>query len=54
MIFYILSFARQIDLWYSFRVEIPTEKRVKRWALSMEELMSDPRGKICYRLYILG
>ncbi|XP_043797220.1 regulator of G-protein signaling 11 isoform X4 [Apis laboriosa] len=25
-------------------VEIPTEKRVKRWALSMEELMSDPTG----------
>nr|XP_031837348.1 regulator of G-protein signaling 9 isoform X3 [Nomia melanderi] len=28
----------------SFVVEIPTEKRVKRWALSMEELMSDPTG----------
>ncbi|XP_023317556.1 regulator of G-protein signaling 9 isoform X1 [Trichogramma pretiosum] len=25
-------------------VEIPTEKRVKRWGLSMEELMSDPTG----------
>ncbi|XP_043258335.1 uncharacterized protein LOC122400767 isoform X1 [Colletes gigas] len=25
-------------------VEAPTEKRVKRWALSMEELMSDPTG----------
>ncbi|XP_029663735.1 regulator of G-protein signaling 11 isoform X9 [Formica exsecta] len=25
-------------------VEVPTEKRVKRWALSMEELMSDPTG----------
>lgn len=25
-------------------VEIPTEKRVKRWALSMEELVSDPTG----------
>ncbi|XP_026828376.1 regulator of G-protein signaling 7 isoform X10 [Ooceraea biroi] len=25
-------------------VEVPTEKRVKRWGLSMEELMSDPRG----------
>ncbi|XP_015176154.1 PREDICTED: uncharacterized protein LOC107066231 isoform X3 [Polistes dominula] len=25
-------------------VEIPTEKRVKRWELSMEELMSDPTG----------
>jgi len=27
------------------RVDIPTVKRVKRWALSMEELMSDPTGK---------
>lgn len=27
------------------RVEVPTERRVKRWALSMEELMSDPTGK---------
>lgn len=26
-------------------MEVPTEKRVKRWALSMEELMSDPTGK---------
>ncbi|XP_029172153.1 regulator of G-protein signaling 11-like isoform X3 [Nylanderia fulva] len=25
-------------------VDVPTEKRVKRWALSMEELMSDPTG----------
>ncbi|XP_066588507.1 regulator of G-protein signaling 7 isoform X2 [Prorops nasuta] len=25
-------------------VEVPTEKRVRRWALSMEELMSDPTG----------
>lgn len=25
-------------------MEIPTEKRVKRWALSMEELVSDPTG----------
>jgi hypothetical protein len=28
-----------------FRVEIPTEKRVKRWAIAMEELVSDPTGK---------
>lgn len=26
------------------RVETPTEKRVRRWALSMEELVSDPTG----------
>ncbi|XP_023714434.1 uncharacterized protein LOC111868217 isoform X2 [Cryptotermes secundus] len=25
-------------------VEIPTEKRVKRWAIAMEELVSDPTG----------
>nr|CAI5842574.1 unnamed protein product [Callosobruchus analis] len=25
-------------------VDVPTEKRVKRWALSMEELVSDPTG----------
>lgn len=34
------------------RVEIPTEKRVKRWALSMEELMSDPTGKLFLFRYI--
>jgi hypothetical protein len=28
-----------------FRVEIPTEKRVKRWAIAMEELVLDPTGK---------
>ncbi|CAG9860594.1 unnamed protein product [Phyllotreta striolata] len=26
------------------RVDVPTEKRVRRWALSMEELVSDPTG----------
>ncbi|XP_034935564.1 regulator of G-protein signaling 9 isoform X2 [Chelonus insularis] len=25
-------------------VEVPTEKRVKRWAISLEELMADPTG----------
>lgn len=25
-------------------VDIPTEKRVRRWGLSMEELVSDPTG----------
>lgn len=29
---------------FFYRVEVPTEKRVKRWALSMEEIMSDPTG----------
>lgn len=25
-------------------VEVPTEKRVKRWSISLEEIMSDPTG----------
>ncbi|KAL2723947.1 uncharacterized protein V1478_008460 [Vespula squamosa] len=33
-------------------VEIPTEKRVKRWALSMEELMSDPTGLLEFTNYL--
>jgi hypothetical protein len=28
-----------------FRAEVITEKRVKRWAIAMEELVSDPTGK---------
>ena len=35
---------------YYFRVEVPTEKRVKRWALSMEELMSDPTGEYSFEI----
>jgi len=35
------------------RVDVPTVKRVKRWALSMEELMSDPTGKT-FRVRING
>lgn len=31
---------------YSFRVDTLTEKRVRRWAISMEELLSDPTGEI--------
>lgn len=30
-----------------YRVEVPTEKRVRKWAISLEELMSDPTGKSC-------
>lgn len=29
---------------FSFRVETATENRVRRWGLSMEELVSDPTG----------
>ena len=28
-----------------FRAEVITEKRVRRWAITMEELVSDPTGK---------
>lgn len=34
-----------------FRVESITEKRVKRWALSMEDLVSDATGKWLYHYY---
>lgn len=33
-------------------VEIPTEKRVRRWALSMEELVSDPTGLQEFTAYL--
>jgi regulator of G-protein signaling len=33
-------------------VEIPTEKRVKRWAISIEELVSDPTGLQEFTLYL--
>jgi regulator of G-protein signaling len=39
----ILCSIRRIRLTI-FSVEIPTEKRVRRWGLSMEELVSDPTG----------
>ena len=38
---YIVTISR---VYYVSRVELPTEKRVKRWALSMEELVMDPTG----------
>lgn len=31
-----------------FRVDAITEKRIKRWALSMEDLVSDATGKLVY------
>ncbi|KAK9732243.1 Regulator of G-protein signaling DHEX domain [Popillia japonica] len=33
-------------------VETPTEKRVRRWALSMEELVSDPTGLREFTIYL--
>jgi len=38
------------NIFYMSRVDVPTEKRVKRWGLSMEELMSDPTGKLFDRI----
>lgn len=34
----------------SFSVEVPTEKRVKRWGLSMEDLVSDQTGIYQYNI----
>lgn len=34
------------------RVEVPTEKRVRRWGLSMEELISDVMGEFSPSLAI--
>ncbi|CAH1995643.1 unnamed protein product [Acanthoscelides obtectus] len=36
--------SEDLAYWQLNRVDAPTEKRVKRWALSMEELVSDPTG----------
>lgn len=33
-------------------VEVPTEKRVKRWSISIEELVSDPTGLHEFTLYL--
>ncbi|XP_059617726.1 uncharacterized protein LOC132262452 isoform X2 [Phlebotomus argentipes] len=33
-------------------VEVPTEKRVKRWSISIEELVSDPTGLIEFTAYL--
>lgn len=33
-----------INIICSCSVEMPTEKRVKRWGLSMEEVVTDPTG----------
>ena len=37
----------EIDYFFNhFSVELPTEKRVRRWGISLENLMTDPLGKI--------
>jgi len=35
---------RKMWLKWTFRVEIPTERRVKKWGISMEDLVFDPTG----------
>lgn len=35
-----------------FRVEAPTEKRVKRWGLTIEELVADPTGLQEFTAYL--
>lgn len=37
-----------------FRAEVISEKRVKRWAIAMEELVSDPTGKNIMSLNMWG
>lgn len=39
-------------MYYDFSVDTPTEKRVRRWALSMEELVSDPTGLQEFTAYL--
>jgi Regulator of G protein signaling domain. len=34
------------------RVEVPTEKRVRRWALSIEDLIKDPTGLAEFTSYL--
>lgn len=33
-------------------VEIPTKMRVERWTFSFRELLSDPRGRNDFRLFL--
>lgn len=35
-----------------FRVETPTERRVKRWAFGLGELLSDPAGLREFKLFL--
>ena len=37
-----------------FSVELPTEKRVRRWGISLENLMTDPLGKILKDLKLMN
>jgi regulator of G-protein signaling len=46
--------SEDITFWQlnSPMVEVPTEKRVKRWAISIEELIKDPTGLIEFTTYL--
>lgn len=35
-----------------FRIEFPTERRVKRWAFGFYDLMSDPRGRMEFEQFL--
>lgn len=35
-----------------YSVEIPTKMRVERWTFSFGELLSDPRGRNDFRLFL--
>ncbi len=36
------------DLFVFDSVEVPTEKRAKRWAISIEDLVTDQTGNDCF------
>jgi regulator of G-protein signaling len=46
--------TEDITFWQlnSAMVDVPTEKRVKRWAISIEELVKDPTGLIEFTAYL--
>jgi len=46
-------FYYNVETHTCFRVEAITEKRIKRWALSMEDLVSDATGKWLLLLLLL-
>lgn len=40
------------DLFVFDSVEVPTEKRAKRWAISIEDLVTDQTGNDSFDLYL--
>ena len=39
-------------IFYQFRVEIPTATRLKKWALSFDDLLADPTGIIEFEIFL--